>query len=236
MLRPHDPRPLALLIPGLDGTGRFYAAHLDGLSSRYRVIPWAFIPRARFEFPDLVEELRTAITFEPPHSVIVVGESFGGAIALHFVLACPESISRLILINSFCYYGRRARISIGCRLAPLLRWRGISRIKNFLADRMLASEGINDEGRRLYHKVVAVIDQGAYRRRLELVREVDLRARLPEVSTSTLILASGKDKIVPSIRSARFMAENMPDARVQIFPEAGHALLLTPGFDLADYL
>jgi pimeloyl-ACP methyl ester carboxylesterase len=51
-----------------------------------------------------------------------------------------------------------------------------------------------------------------------------------------VLLASGRDKLVPSIREAHFMASRIPNARVHEFPEAGHALLLTPGISLADYV
>jgi pimeloyl-ACP methyl ester carboxylesterase len=69
-----------------------------------------------------------------------------------------------------------------------------------------------------------------------LARDVDLRAKLTLVSVPTLLFASGRDKIVPSIEEARFMSTRIPDARLYEFPQAGHALLLTPGFVLADYL
>lgn len=231
-----ETRPLILLIPGLDGTGRFFEQHLGALSASYRALPWAFRPRRNFDFPDLVQELGEATANEPPRSITVVGESFGGAVALHFVLGYPYRVCRLALVNAFPYYPHRVRISLGHRISPLLRWYGFRTLKNFLSDRLLVSEGISEAGREHYRAVVAMIDQAAYRRRLQLVRQVDLRERLPEIPVPTLIFASGRDKIVPSVRSAAYMAGRIPDARVHEFPEAGHALLLTPGFSLADYL
>jgi pimeloyl-ACP methyl ester carboxylesterase len=231
-----DLKPLILLIPGLDGTGRFFDSQLPALATAYRPLPWAFRARNKFDVSDLVNELGKATVLEPPGSITVVGESFGGAIALSFVLAFPERVLRLALINSFCYYTRRVRISLGCRLSPMLSWYGIRNIKNYVSDRLLKLEGVPNEGRRHYRAVVRQIDPVAYRRRLELVRDVDLRGRLSEISVPTLIFASGRDKIVPSRASAAYMAGRLPNARVQLFPGAGHALLLTPGFALADYL
>ncbi len=231
-----DTKPLILLIPGLDGTGRFFDSQLDSLSRVYRPLPWAFRPRADFDFPDLVREMAPAVKNEAPGSVTLVGESFGGAIALHFVLAFQDRIRQLALINGFPYYPRRAGIALGCMFAPALRWYGIRSIKNCLTDRLLASEGITEEGRRHYRDVVRLIDPAAYRRRLELVREADLRARLTDIAVPTLIFAAGRDKIVPSMRAAAFMAARIPNTRIHRFPNAGHALLLTPGFTLADYL
>jgi pimeloyl-ACP methyl ester carboxylesterase len=234
--QPPDSRPLALLIPGLDGTGRFFEFQLEALSHRFRALPWAYPRRAGFSFEDLVRDLGEATASEPAGSVTVVGESFGGAVALHFVLAFPARIHRLGLINTFCHYDRRIRITLGYWLSPLLLWRGIRGLKNFVGDSLLAAEGISTDGRRLYREVVARVDPVAYRRRLQLVREVDLRGLLPGISVPTVILVSGRDKVVPSVSSAAFMASRISGARVFEFPDAGHALLLTPGFCLADYL
>ena len=63
-----------------------------------------------------------------------------------------------------------------------------------------------------------------------------MRARLGEIRARTLLFASGRDKIVPSLAEARFMASRIPRAELHEFPRAGHALLLTPEFFLADYL
>jgi len=231
-----NPKPLALLIPGLDGTGRFYDSQLPALAAAYRPMPWAFRARPDFDFCDLVQELGEATACEPPGSITVAGESFGGAIALSYVLAYPDRVRRLALINGFGYYPRRIGIRIGCRLSPVLRWYGIRSLKNYVSERLLKMEGVPDEGRRHYRAVVRQIDQDAYRRRLELVRDVDLRERLTEISVPTLIFAAGRDKIVPSEASAAYMAARIPEASVHRFPDAGHALLLTPGFSLADYL
>ncbi len=235
MPQPGDARPLALLIPGLDGTGRFYQRHVAALSLRYRVCPWEFRKRSRFCFDDLVEELAEATAGEKPGSITVVGESFGGPVAIHFVLAYPERVRSLILINSFAFYRRRIRIRLACRMAPILNWPVIAALKDAVADRVLELEGIPFGERHFYGVTVQMIDLAAYRRRLELARDVDLADRLGQIGVPTTILASGRDKIVPSVAEGRFMASRIPNARLHEFPRAGHALLLTPGFSLANY-
>ena len=229
-------KQLALLIPGLDGTGRLYYRQVDALSARYRVQPWAFLPRARFTYSDLVQELGEATANEPPASIVVVGESFGGTVAMHYVLAFPGRVRLLALINTFPYYKPKMRILAGLLLAPMLKWSGIREVKNFVVDRMLALEGITREDRRCYREIIRTVNARAYRRRLTLVREIDLRARLQDIPVRTIVFASGRDKIVPSISAARHMAARIPCAELHVFPRAGHALLLTPGFSLADYL
>jgi len=229
-------KPLALLIPGLDGTGLLYYRQVKPLEERYRVLPWWFQPRSEFGYGELIAELAQATSEEPPLSVVVIGESFGGTIALQYALTYPEKVNCLVLINSFTVYTRRWRIRLGCHLTPLLRWRGIRELKNFIVDRTLAQEGIPLEDRKRYREIIKHVYHPAYCRRLQLVRDVDLRARLNLVAVPTLLFASGRDKIVLSIEEARFMSTHIPDANLYEFQEAGHALLLTPGFVLADYL
>lgn len=230
-----DAKPLALLVPGLDGTGLLFYRQVEPLSSRYRVLPWSFLVRSRFEFTDLVAELNEGVSREAPGPIVLVGESFGGVIAMHFALAFPERIRLLALINTFPYYRGRIRLGIGLRLLPGLRWKTARDLKDRIVDRILAVEGIHAEDRRRYREIVQRVDRGAYRRRLELSRSVDLRSRLGSISSNTILFASGRDRLVPSVQEAEWMASQIPNARLHVFPRAGHALLLTPGFSLADY-
>ena len=229
-------KPLALLIPGLDGTGRLFRQQVAPLQARYRVRAWEFRRRSRFGLADLVEELAEGTRHEPPGTIAVVGESFGGAVAISFVLAYPERVRSLTLVNAFPVYRQRLRINLASRLFPALQWPGLRRLKDLIADRVLASEGVTAEGRRTYYEELRGVDPAAYRQRLEIIRSVDLVERLPEITVPTLLMASGRDKLVPSAREARFMAARIPNAKLYEFPRAGHALLLTPGFRLADYI
>lgn len=228
-------KPLALLIPGLDGTGLLYYRQLAALSERYRPLAWRFRDAGEFDIPDLVRELGEGTEGEAPHSILVVGESFGGVLAMHYVLAYPERVRRLILVNTFARYPGRLRIGAARCLAPLLRYRLACRIKDYAADRILAREGIAPADLRRYREIVHGVDLRAYCRRLALVERADLRGRLGEIAVPTVILAAGRDKLVCSVRQARYLASRIPRAIVHEFPHAGHALLLTPGVSLADY-
>jgi pimeloyl-ACP methyl ester carboxylesterase len=108
--------------------------------------------------------------------------------------------------------------------------------KEITVYRVLKSEGIPAEDRLRYREAIRQVDLASYRCRLRLVQEVDLRQRLPQIAVHTVLLASGRDKIVPSVAEARFMSQRIPNACRFEFREAGHALLLTPGISLADYV
>src|SRR3974390_1681381 len=111
-------KPLALLIPGLDGTGLLYYRQTTAMAERYRILAYRFRSRARFSCQDLVEELGCATRDESPGSIVVVGESFGGTLAMLFSLAYPERVRCLMLVNTFSMYKRRILIRFACSLAP----------------------------------------------------------------------------------------------------------------------
>jgi pimeloyl-ACP methyl ester carboxylesterase len=228
-------KPLALLIPGLDGTGLLYYRQIAALSRRHRVVAWRFKTAGEFDLPDLMRELGSGTEGEDPGSILVVGESFGGVLAMHYVLDYPQRVRRLILVNTFPYYPRRIRIRLGRLLAPLLRFDLSRKIKDLIVDRVLIGEGIQQSDLTQYHEIIREVDLREYCRRLRLVQQIDLRPRLHEIAAPTVILAAGRDKLVPATREARFMASLIPHAVVHEFPRAGHALLLTPGLSLADY-
>jgi pimeloyl-ACP methyl ester carboxylesterase len=229
-------KPLALLIPGLDGTGKLFYRQTPGLSKTHRVQPCAFRPRDSFDLPELAREIANGIEDEEPESVLVVGESFGGMIAMQFVLDHQDKVRRLALVNTFPVYRKRIRIRLGCLLSGLIDKPLPGRLKNFVVDRTLASEGIPAEDRLRYREAIDCVYHPAYCRRLQLVRDIDLRSRLHKITVPTFLFASGRDRIVPSVPEARYMHSVLTNSKIFEFPDAGHALLLTPGFDLSEYL
>ncbi len=231
-----DAKPLALLIPGLDGTGLLFYRQLEALGRKYRVLPWSYGLKTDADLNDLICDLRRATIMEPAASILLVGESFGGLVAIGYALKCPDRVGRLVLINTFPYYRRRLRVRLARALTPLLRFNAGRKIKVSIIDHVLRQEGIPEEERERYQAAVEQVNMNAYRHRLQVILKADHRPVLGEISAPTILLASGRDKLVPSIREAHYMAARIRNSRVHEFPEAGHALLLTPGVSLADYV
>ncbi len=231
-----DARPLALLIPGLDGTGLLFYRQLEALECRYRVRPWSYRPGASLSMRGLIRDLDRETAAEKPKSILVVAESFGGLVAINYVSQCPERVARLVLVNTFPFYRSRLRIRLAHALTPLLKFGAGRKIKEWTIDYVLRKEGIPVDDRQRFQVIARQIGLADYRRRLQLILETDVRSRLREITVPTILLASGRDKIVPSVQEAHFMEARIPNASVHEFPEAGHALLLTPGVSLADYV
>ena len=68
---------------------------------------------------------------------------------------------------------------------------------------------------------------------MELLRHYDIRNRLTRLEPPTLFVAGTADRLVPSARWARFMADRVPDAEVELLEGYGHCCLINHDLDLS---
>src|SRR4029453_8023966 len=109
-----------VLVPGLEGTGQLFYRQTPSLSESFRTATYALRSKAR-TMDTLVDDLARVIDTVAPETrrAVVVGESFGGALAMSFALARPEQASTLVGLNSLPYFAPRFRLRLArSRLAP----------------------------------------------------------------------------------------------------------------------
>jgi pimeloyl-ACP methyl ester carboxylesterase len=97
--------PAVVLVPGMDGTGLLFYRQVPKLAQRYRVATYALRSTARTMSP-LVDDLASIIERIAPDEqrAIVIGESFGGALALTLAAERPQRVAALVILNSFPYF------------------------------------------------------------------------------------------------------------------------------------
>ena len=61
---------------------------------------------------------------------------------------------------------------------------------------------------------------------LEALLAIDLRDIIPDIKIPVLIIHGEKDNVCP-VETGKYLAENLPDARLEIFKDSGHAPFLT---------
>jgi 2-succinyl-6-hydroxy-2,4-cyclohexadiene-1-carboxylate synthase len=164
------------------------------------------------------EQRRSRATF--------VGYSQGGRLCLQLALDRPEVMQRLVLVSASPGIAdateRAARVEADERLAEEVERDGVDAfIDRWLAQPLFATlprerSGIDD--RKLLNTVehltfqLRVLGQGAQPSNWD---------RLGELRMPVLLVAGGLD--TKYVDLALRMAERMPDARVEIIPNAGHA-------------
>ena len=228
--------PLLVNISGLDGTGRLFFKQIPGLAEHYRVATFRLRDHGRFTYSDLVQDVASIIEGAGEERAIIVGESFGGTIALSFALAHPEMVDRLVIVNSFSRYRHRARLKLLSALVSILP-RQLTWPLRFSASSLgLKLDVVKKEDRERFFEAIQTVNLDAYIRRLELIAQVDLDNRLSEIKAPTLFVAAERDIVVPSLKEARFMASRVSRSTVSVIRGAGHACMLGSKVSLASIL
>jgi pimeloyl-ACP methyl ester carboxylesterase len=227
--------PLLVLVPGMDGTGELFYRQVPLLARRYRVATYALREDATME--DLVADLAEVIGAAPDRRATVVGESFGGAIALSFALAHPRMLQRLVVLNSFPRFlpQRRLTLAIALLSAVPFPWQAMSVVRRLTAFRLHSRHTHAREIERFLELTARTTRRG-YLRRLQVLRQYDVRERLGEIRAPTLFLASDRDHLVPAVQQARYMAERVAGATLQVLRGHGHICLIAPDLDLGQIL
>lgn len=233
-------KPLLLYVAGLDGSGELFFKQLPSLLASYRVATFRLRERGDATYEDLADDIAAVITDLSAASgrrrAVLVGESFGGAITLTFALRYPQLVERLVIVNSFPYYRRRLRIHLAAYLATRMPAGLIIPFRLGSAFLGLTLDGVTREDRERVFQVLRAVEMKSYARRLQLIRDVNLEDRLAEIQAPTLLIATTRDLLVPSVREAKMMAARMPNAGVRIIAGAGHACLLGGRVHLNDLL
>jgi 3-oxoadipate enol-lactonase len=230
-----DGAPL-LLLPGLDGTGLLFYRQIPALAAHYRVGTLR-LPDAARTMAALVATVREGVRQLSPSGdpVIVVGESFGGALALSYAIAHPATVARVVTLNSFPYFGPQARLWLGYHALRATPWGMMRLVRQMTAWRMHSSHTGQDEIRR-FHELMRATTRDGYLARLRILRSYDIRAALRSLPVPALLLAADQDHLVPSVEQAHLMASLLPNATVRILRGHGHICLLAPDLDLAALL
>ncbi|MFY9607763.1 MAG: alpha/beta hydrolase [Blastocatellia bacterium] len=228
--------PLLIYIPGLDGTGELFFKQAPALSRSFRVVTYRSRDGQAFTYDDLTGDVARIIRDLGEAKASLLGESFGGTVALSFALRYPAMVERLIVVNSFARFRGRMRIKLAGMLAGALPFRALRPARLAASLLGLYVDGVSRDDRRRFFQAIRSVNGESYARRLTLIAELDLERRLPEIRTPTLFISGEADLLIPSAREARSMASRMPNAYVKVIPRAGHACLMGDRVRLADIL
>lgn len=230
-----DGRPL-VLVSGMDGTGQLFYTQVPKLASAFRVVTYALRDSAT-DMDTLVGDLLAVIerTWPDGEPVILLGESFGGALSLSFALAHPERVAGLVVLNSFPAFLPQVRLRLARVALRALPWGMMALVRRATAFRMHSRHTTRDELRRFLELMRATTREG-YLNRLAVLMRYDVREQLSRLRVPTLFLAADCDHLVPSVEQARYMARRVPGATMRVLEGHGHICLLAPDMDVAAIL
>lgn len=150
---------------------------------------------------------------------VFVGHSMGGAIALWLALAHPENVLALGLLGA----SRRLRVNPDLieSLSDAEKFLGVVKQIVRWSYSCRAPESLMAVAYRRLAKTRPSVLYGDF----VACDSFDVGGRLEELHCPVLLLCGEEDKMVPA-RSVRQLAEILPQARLEIIPEAGHMVML----------
>ncbi len=224
-----------VLVPGMGGSDRLFYRQAPLLAERYCVATYA-LRDAAASMDELVQDLSAVIDAAAPQGrALIIGESFGGALALSFALRHPEKVSALVTLNSFPCFLPQGRLRLAIAGLHLMPWGAMRLVRRLTASR-LHSRHTHQADIRKFFELTRDLSKEGYIGRLRMLQQYDVRSRLSEIRVPALFLAAEQDHLVPSVAQARFMAERVPNASMRVLDGHGHICLIAPDLDLAEML
>lgn len=213
-----------------DGLGT-WRPQLDALSSSYTVVAWdtpgsgrsADVPET-FRLPDYAACLAgvmSALELERP---LLVGLSFGGALALEYCRLHGDQIAGLFLAGAYAgWAGSLPPDVVAQRLQTSL---AASRLPPAeLAERLLPSMFSATVPAELAEGLAAIIAASTrpagFRAMAHASAEADLRDVLPLIDVPTVVLHGEEDVRAP-LSVAEGLRDAIPGARMVVLPAVGH--------------
>lgn len=158
--------------------------------------------------------------------VYVIGNSFGGAIALHLTQRRPDLVKRFVLMGSV---GNESTISDGLDAVwgytpSFENMKNL--VKTFAYDQSMADN--DDLVEMRYQSSIQEGFQESFAAMFPEPRQTSLDAmaltedQLRDIQIPVLLIHGREDRIIPLERTSWKMAQVIPNAQLHVFPHCGH--------------
>lgn len=210
-----------VLIPGLACTAELFAAQIPAL---WRHGPVTVASTLEGE---TIAEMAAAILRDAPPRFALGGLSMGGYIALEIMRQVPERVMKLALLDTAARPDAPEQSTQRRALIARAQAGELELVLRQIAPNLLHPDHRADQ--RLIEVQVrmglAVGADGFARQQTAIIGRIDSRPHLAAIRVPTLVLVGDKDALTPPDRSEE-MAAVIPDARLMVIPECGHASTL----------
>lgn len=168
-----------------------------------------------------------------PDGCTLCGWSLGGMLALQAALLAPQRCQGLILIGSTPSFTQRTDWPHAQPPALLdtfshaIREDAATTLQRFIALLNQGDAQARVLGRAMLKQLLAseLPDTPSLLNGLDWLRDVDLRAQSPSLSTPTLLIHGEHDPLMP-LAAAQWLADELPQARLETFAATAHATFL----------
>jgi 3-oxoadipate enol-lactonase len=154
--------------------------------------------------------------------VIVLGNGYGGFVALQMAIRHPNIAAKLILADSGAAFSEPGREAFRT-MAAVSKAKGLSAITDVAMRRLFAPEfqQANPELMRDRREAFLKTDPEVFRGACNALAELDLRPQLGQVKVPVLVLVGEHDEATPPPMSHE-IAAGLPQARLKIIRGCAH--------------
>ncbi len=168
-------------------------------------------PMTLKSYADVVYKFTKDNNIEKP---IVIGHSFGGAVATKLAILHPESVSKLILVCASAIRQPRRKMILIKKVADFLKPIFPLKSRKFILKLL-----------KLDKTDYAQIENPELKQTFKNVIAEDLKPYLSFIKSPTLVIWGEKDAVTP-LSEGKLIAETIPDAKLAVVKNAGHFLFL----------
>jgi pimeloyl-ACP methyl ester carboxylesterase len=233
--------PLLVYLPGMDGTGQLLRSQTAGLETGFDVRSLA-IPRKDLNTWDMLTKsvldlIHAELEKTSQRPVYLCGESFGGCLAMKVAIEAPHLFKRIILINPASSFQLRPWLNWASQLTYLVPSGfydlGALGLLPFLA----SLPRISRSDRYDLLKTMRSVPSETVLWRLSLLREFRVdEGQLGNLTQPILLIAGGSDRLLPSVTEVKRIANILPNKKIVVLPNCGHACLLEEDINLYEIL
>jgi pimeloyl-[acyl-carrier protein] methyl ester esterase len=169
----------------------------------------------------------------PPEGAIVCGWSLGAMTAMQLALDQPARVARLVLVGATPRFVQApdwpdaATAESLAEFAAAVRADPVATLRRFAARINQGDEHAAPLTRRLAELLAAPpLDAAMLAAGLARLRDTDLRKSVAAIRQPTLVVHGERDAIMP-VEAACWLADQLPNARLEIFLGAAHAPFLS---------
>jgi 3-oxoadipate enol-lactonase len=221
-----------VLLNGIMMTTASWVFQTRVLSPLYRLVLHDFRGQLQnlmpgpFTLQQHVEDLVELLDREGIERAHLIGTSYGGEVGMLFALEHPERIQSLAVIACASHVEPPLRASIEvwrdtARSAPETLY-DVTAPYNFSPG--ILTETFMEAGRKRLRSHPPEFFT-AFADLCDAFLTLDLTGRLPELTAPTLVIAAEQDRLKP-LHYSETIASRIPNARLEVIPEAGHAVFL----------
>lgn len=233
-------QPLLIYLPGMDCSGRLLQKQAK-LWRLFDVRCLRIAPEYIRDWDILADKVIQLIYQEllsnPQKQIYLCGESFGGCLAMKLMAKVPQLFAQVILVNPASSFYQRPWLNLGSYVTKVMSDWIYSSLTLVLLPFLAKLEALHPRERHALLSAMQSIPPPVVSERIHLINnfQVDID-KLKSFPHEVFIVASGEDKLLPSVEEAYRLKQIFPQTEISILPHSGHCCLLEKNVDLVQMI